>query len=95
MPISTVPSAIRKMVSISAALRPCVSPMRPITMPPIGRATKPRPKVRKAFSSSVISSRAGKEVLADDGGHEAVDGEVVPFEHVADDGGADGAAALG
>src|SRR5207248_3137054 len=38
MPIMTVPSAIRKMVSSSAALRPLVSPMRPITMPPIGRA---------------------------------------------------------
>ena len=63
MPIRTVPAAIRKMVSISAALRPCVSPMRPITMPPIGRATKPRPKVRKAFKSSVVSSVPGKKFL--------------------------------
>ncbi len=64
MPISTVPAAIRKMVSNSAALRPCVSPMRPITMPPTGRARKPSPKVRNVESSAVTSSWPGKNFLA-------------------------------
>ena len=60
----TVPSAIRKMVSSSAALRPRVSPMRPITMPPIGRATKPSPNVRNVASSALTSSCAGKNFRA-------------------------------
>jgi hypothetical protein len=42
-PISTVPIAISRMVMSSAALRPRTSPMRPITMPPSGRARKPSP----------------------------------------------------
>jgi hypothetical protein len=37
----------------------------------------------------------GEKLARDVGRHEGIDREVVPFEHVADDGGGDGSARLG
>jgi len=63
-PISTVPTAINRMVSTSAGLRPRRSPMRPITTPPDGRNTRPTPKIRKVFSNDVRGSSFGKKFSA-------------------------------
>jgi len=45
------PSAIRKMVSVMAFLRPARSAYAPITMPPSGRMMKPTPKLATVSSS--------------------------------------------
>src|SRR5712692_3339016 len=63
MPISTVPAAIRKMVSNSEIFRPLWSPIHPITMPPSGRTTKPTPNTANAASSCVTSLPEGKKFL--------------------------------
>ena len=62
--MATVPNAIRKMVSTSAVLRPLVSPSRPITMPPSGRARKPTPKAANEASSEAVGSLFGKNFVA-------------------------------
>ena len=63
-PIPAVPSAIRKIVTSSAALRPLASPSRPIRMPPSGRTTKPRPKVAKTANNPASGSLDGKNFNA-------------------------------
>src|SRR6202023_4173375 len=50
--------------STSAVLRPLVSPRRPITMPPSGRATQPTPKAAKAASREAVGSVPGKNFAA-------------------------------
>ena len=54
---------------IIAGLRPMRSPMRPMTMPPMGRVTKPTPKVPSDASRLAVGEVDGKECAAD------IDGE--------------------
>ena len=60
----TVPKAIVMMVSINAALRPLVSPNRPMMMPPSGRIRKPTPKTAKDESSAAAGLPGGKKLRA-------------------------------
>ena len=87
MPTMTVPNAIVMMVRVSAARRPCVSPKRPIAMPPSGRIRKPTPEYGKRGQQSRGRVAGGEELLGDRAGEEDVDTEVIPFEHIADRGG--------
>ena len=56
----------------------------PITMPPIGRVTKPAPNVASDSIRLPNWLSVGKEGVADLDGEEAVGDEVVELEHVAD-----------
>jgi hypothetical protein len=63
-PIATVPMAISDMVRIRAVLRPFLSPIQPMTIPPMGRAMKPRPKAAKVSSSAATSFPGAKKFFA-------------------------------
>ena len=60
----TVPTAISRIVSTSADLRPRTSPIRPSTRPPKGRARNPTPKAAKVARSEATSSVPGKNLRA-------------------------------
>ncbi len=57
-----MPAAIIAMVRIIAGLRPARSAKAPMTMPPIGRVTKPMPKIASEESRLAIGSLEGKNV---------------------------------
>lgn len=61
MAISSVPSAISMMVSVSAALRPARSPYAPSISAPRGRTTKPSPKARNEAISCTVGSSLWKK----------------------------------
>ena len=58
--IAVVERPISMRVAMRAGRRPCLSPMWPKTIAPIGRATKPTPKVASDRSSDVDSEAVGK-----------------------------------
>ncbi len=62
-PISVVATPIITSEMISMFLRPRRSPKWPKTTPPIGRATKPAPKVPKAASVAAVSPRLGEKKI--------------------------------
>ena len=66
----------------------------PSTMPPTGRMKKPTPKVATASSSELEFVAGREEQLRDYHREEAVDGEVEPFEPVAEHGGDNGSPPL-
>jgi hypothetical protein len=60
----TVPNAMAMIVSVSAARRPCVSPYRPMMMPPKGRIKNPTPNTASDANSPTEGLPAGKKVCA-------------------------------
>ena len=58
--MSAEPSAMSQSVSVIAALRPTRSANAPITMPPIGRTTKPTPKLPTASINWLSEPCTGK-----------------------------------
>ncbi len=61
--MSTVPTPISMIVIIRVRARPILSPSRPNTNPPTGRAMNPTAKVAKEASTPRTGSAPGKKIL--------------------------------
>ena len=82
--MASVASPIMTAEMIIAGLRPNLSPTWPKTAPPSGRGGSwPMAKTPKAASSEATWIVGGEEDFAENGGEEAIDSEVVPFEKAA------------